>query len=245
MFRLTFAPHLSSRPRKSMWRLVLVAVATTFPVLTLTACGPTVTMPNVVGMRLDEAHQMLEDLGFENFEDADVIGAKETIFRDRNWVVVSQDPAVGATEVDTGTKPKLSVGNQDDKSVLKRISADSPFAIEAAKKAADQKEKKKEDAAERKSAKAAAAKKASKDARSYATKIDQSFGRTVPDLVKLYVENADAVQAAGGGSVVAAQNAIAARDAFDKLLSSLGALDVDAPSSLENVKGLGDVKSRL
>ena len=207
--------------------------------------GSTVTMPDVVGMRLDEAHRQLEDLGLEDFEDTDVIGKEDTILRDKNWIVVAQDPAAGATKVDAGTKPKLSVGNQDDKSVLKRIPVDSPFAIEAATEAADKKKDEKDSAAKAAADKKSAAKKTASAARSYAKKIDEAFGARMPQLVKLYVKNADHVQAEGGGPVVAAQNAIAARDAFDQLLSLLGSRDIAPPDSLDKVKKLDGVEDRL
>lgn len=95
-----------------------------------TACGPTVTAPDVVGMRLDDAHRAFEKLGVDEFEDVDVIGDENTIFLDSNWVVVKQDPAAGTKEVDTGTTIKLQVGNEDDDEVLEMIPADSDFAIE-------------------------------------------------------------------------------------------------------------------
>ena len=110
-------------------RLSLVAVLA-LVVGFASACGPTVTAPNVVGMRLDDAHRAFEALGVDEFEDVDVIGDENTIFLDSNWVVVKQDPAAGTKEVDTGTTIKLQVGNEDDDEVLELIPADSDFAIE-------------------------------------------------------------------------------------------------------------------
>jgi hypothetical protein len=98
----------------------------------VTACGPTITAPDVVGMRLDEAHRTFEALGVEDFDDVDVIGEEDAIFRDANWVVVKQEPAAGTKNVDTGTTIRLEVGNEDDSEVLKMIPEDSDFAREMA-----------------------------------------------------------------------------------------------------------------
>lgn len=96
----------------------------------LTGCGPTITAPDVVGMRLDAAHRAFEALGVENFEDTDIIGGEDAIFLDANWVVVEQSPPAGTAGVDTDTTIELGVGNEDDPEVLDVIPADSPFAIE-------------------------------------------------------------------------------------------------------------------
>lgn len=209
------------------------------------ACGPTVTMPDVVGMRLDAAHRELEAMGVENFEDVDVIGDRDTIFRDANWVVVEQNPAPGSKEVDTDQTIKLSVGNQDDKEVLELIPADSPFATEVAKV----KEKKEREAAAGKAAseKEAREKKqeTAKAAKAYAQKIDKAFGKSMVKLVGLYVSNADRVQAEGGGPVVAAQNALASKDGFERFLTVLNERDISPPGELDDVKALRGVPDEL
>jgi hypothetical protein len=218
----------------------------------VTACGPTVAMPDVVGMRLDAAHNELEELGIENFEDIDVIGEEDSIWRDANWVVVEQDPPAGTRDVDTDTKIKLSVGNEDDEEVLTRIPADSPFALEqakgereAAEKAAQEAEARDERAAEEAAAAADQAEQRANDAHSYAEDIDTAFAEPVQRVMSLYVENAEAVHAAGGGSVVAARNAISARDFFDTALSGLNTRDVSPPDSLDDAEQLDDVVDRM
>lgn len=122
----------------------------------LAACGPTVTAPDVVGMRLDAAHRKFEALEVEGFDDKDVIGEEEEILWDSNWVVVKQTPAAGTKEMDTDTTVKLEVGNEDDKKVLSLIPSTSPFAREMAKKTAEKKaeavEKAKADEADREAA---------------------------------------------------------------------------------------------
>lgn len=245
------------RLRKWGWGRVGFAALLLTPVaFTLTGCGPTVTMPDVVGMRLDAAHRTLEKLGVENFEDTDVIGEKDSIWRDANWVVVEQDPSAGTREVDTDTKIKLSVGHEDDEEVLDRIPADSDFALEQAEanreavaKAAEEERKRKGRAAKEKKEAAekaaAAAEQRLKDARSYARQIDKAFAQPVQGVMRLYVANAEKVHAAGGGPVVAAQNAISARDFFDTALSGLNAHDVSPPDSLDDVEQLNDVVDRM
>lgn len=109
----------------------------------LTACGATVTAPDVVGMRLDAAHRKFEALDVTDFDDKDVIGAEDDILLDSNWVVVKQTPKAGAKDVDSGTTVKLEVGNQDDKKVLTLIPVDSPFAKETVKEKAKASAKKK------------------------------------------------------------------------------------------------------
>lgn len=90
--------------------IVLVAV---FGVVALTACGKTVTVPDVVGMRLDKAHQKMQEVGIENFDDQDITGKGRDAFRDHNWVVIEQSPKANAKDVDAGTKVKLMVEKAD------------------------------------------------------------------------------------------------------------------------------------
>lgn len=71
-------------------------------------------------------------MNVENFKDVDVIGKKDTIWRDANWVVVEHNPAAGTKSVDKDKTIKFSVGNQDDRKVLDLIPSDSAFAREVA-----------------------------------------------------------------------------------------------------------------
>lgn len=112
-------------------RLLRVVVAGLM-LAALVGCGPTFTVPDVVGMRLDAAHRVFEGMEVDEFEDVDVVGDEDTIMWDSNWVVVAQDPPAGATDVDKGETIRLEVGNEDDSEVLELIPADSPFAQEMA-----------------------------------------------------------------------------------------------------------------
>ncbi|WP_162246850.1 PASTA domain-containing protein [Phycicoccus sp. Root101] len=110
--------------------------------LLATGCGPTTTVPDVVGMRLDDAHRKFEALGLESSNDKDIIGAEDVILRDANWVVIKQDPAPGTVGVDTDATVALSVGREDDAQVLKLIPPQSAFAREMAHKRSDSESKK-------------------------------------------------------------------------------------------------------
>lgn len=141
-------PRTQAHRRRRFGALVL----TVGGLAALTACGPTVTTPDLVGMRLDDAHNKLKDLDVENFDDKDVIGEEDAIFRDANWIVVRQEPAAGSKDVDAGTTIKLFVGNQDDDEVLKMIPGDSAFAREVAKDKAAKADKAAKEAAEKEAA---------------------------------------------------------------------------------------------
>jgi len=195
-------------------------------------------------MRLDAAHREFESLDVTNFDDKDVIGDEDFILRDANWVVVKQDPPAGTEGVDTGTTIKLYVGNEDDDEVLEMIPSDSDFAVEVAKdqaeKDAQAQEEAEQEAKEEAEARAEEAQQAAEeqvqkraDAKEYASKIDKALAHNVRGVMRLYVRNADYVQAHHGGPVVAASNALAAQDFFNQTAESLSTLDVAAPDSLD------------
>lgn len=98
---------------------------------------PTTTVPNVVGMRLDAAHEKLKEVALLTFTDADVIGPGRGVNLDHNWVVLSQLPAAGMTNVNTSTEMELAVGKIDDPEIRDRLPIDAPAMLEldAAEKA--------------------------------------------------------------------------------------------------------------
>lgn len=216
-----------------------------------TGCGPTVTMPNVVGMRLDDAHRALEALDVDNFDDTDAIGEEDLIFKDSNWVVVRQDPPAGTTDVDTGTTIYLSVGNEDDlDAVLGLIPADSDFAKEVAADETEEAEEEQREAEEQAAEdeqerqdeadeQAEAEEQRRSDAKDYASRIDEAIAQNVRGVFNLYLENASMVRESGGGPEVAASNAIAAQDFFDQAVTSMITLDVAPPDSL-GIDGVED-----
>jgi beta-lactam-binding protein with PASTA domain len=180
----------------------------------LTACGPSVTLPNVVGMRLDDAHRAMEKIEVENFDDDDAIEDR-TIFLDSNWVVLEQSPAAGTKAVDTGTTVKLSVGNEDDEEVLQMLPDDAPFVVELAKQAAD--DKAEQDAAYAEQAKEDAdqavedaknvgqnAPAAAKQLDAYMDLIDTS-ARSFKGVLKLYDQNVEQTLRNGYGSIIATE----------------------------------------
>lgn len=103
--------------------------------VTLSGCGPTFTAPDVVGMRLDDAHRAFEALGVDKFEDVDVVGDDRTAFFDRNWVVLKQVPAAGTKKVDEDETIRLEIGAVEDDGILERLPEGSPVAVELQREA--------------------------------------------------------------------------------------------------------------
>jgi hypothetical protein len=95
----------------------------------LIACGDDpVTVPNVTGYRLDDAHNRLKDAGFEKFDDVDAISGR-TPMMDSNWVVLVQSPG-GDAQADTDGTVRLEIAKPEDDGVRDRIPPDSPVAAE-------------------------------------------------------------------------------------------------------------------
>ncbi|MFB9906613.1 PASTA domain-containing protein [Allokutzneria oryzae] len=72
-----------------------------------------VTVPNVVGMEHQAAQDTMQAVGLRNLAEEDATGRKRLLVNDRNWVVVSQEPAAGAT-VPKSTKILLRSKKKDD-----------------------------------------------------------------------------------------------------------------------------------
>lgn len=223
----------SGRPRKCLPALLVAFLAAGL----LAACGKTVTIPDVVGMRLDKAHQKMQDVGIENFDDEDITGKGRDAFRDHNWVVVEQSPEANAKDVDAGTKVKLRVEKVDAKGVLDLIPKGSPVAndllADAKKEAAEKRKKAEEQAAE----KAEKAKKSLSAGEEFLKEIDPT-AKKFAKVVKLYDVNAGAVLH-GNVSATAAGNALAARDFFGLVRDQSFALKAPPGS------GLGDVPEAM
>jgi hypothetical protein len=82
----------------------------------------------VTGYRLDDAHNRLEDAGFEKFADDDAVSDRTPAW-DANWVVVKQSPAAGDS-AELGTTIQLSIAKPEDEGVRQDLPAGSPVAIE-------------------------------------------------------------------------------------------------------------------
>ncbi|KQQ81556.1 calcium-binding protein [Arthrobacter sp. Leaf137] len=99
-----------------------------------------VAVPGVVGMTLDKAKKQLEDLGFK-VEAVDSVDGKK-ILVDKNWQVLTQDPAGGATPA-KGSTVRLGVKSlekiAEEKAATEKAAADiaAAEAAAAAKAAAD------------------------------------------------------------------------------------------------------------
>ncbi|SDN25623.1 PASTA domain-containing protein [Allokutzneria albata] len=72
-----------------------------------------VTVPNVVGMEHQKAQDTMQAAGLRNLAEEDATGRKRLLINDRNWVVVTQEPAAGAVVPKT-TKVLLKSKKKDD-----------------------------------------------------------------------------------------------------------------------------------
>jgi hypothetical protein len=81
-----------------------VAPPTAQPTPSVTAGAPKqAVVPNVVGVNHQLAQDTMQAAGFYFLTEEDATGQGRLLVNDRNWVVVSQDPAAGST-VPTDTK---------------------------------------------------------------------------------------------------------------------------------------------
>lgn len=100
-----------------------------------------VSVPGVVGLTLDKATDQLKGLGFK-VEAKDIVDGK-SIMLEKNWQVMTQDPASGATAA-KGSTVRLGVKSLDkiaaEKAAAEKAAADKAAADQAAaaKAAADQ-----------------------------------------------------------------------------------------------------------
>lgn len=133
------------------------AVQPTETATAVAAVAEAVTVPGVLGLTLDKATDQLEDLGLE-VEAVDTVDGKKIIV-EKNWQVVSQDPAEGA-QAAKGSTVKLGVKS------LEKIAAEKA----AADKAAAEKAAAEKAAADKAAAEKAAADKAAADAAAAAAK---------------------------------------------------------------------------
>jgi PASTA domain len=128
-------------------------------VLALTAgcAAEKVTLPDLVGLPLDEAHRALEKMGFEEFEDRDAFEDR-SIMLDANWVVIEFSPGAGES-VEIGETITFEVGKRDEARAIEALPEDSPVAQEYAAQRSEERARKEaaeaEQAADRAAAQAA------------------------------------------------------------------------------------------
>lgn len=106
-------------------RLILV----TLSVFAVCACGaPTPTVPAVVGLQLDEAHNVLADAGYRTFDDIDALDERAPLW-DANWAVVRQEPPAGSA-LNYEDTVRLDVMKKDDSEIVTQLPEDSPVLSE-------------------------------------------------------------------------------------------------------------------
>ncbi|MGX5715189.1 excalibur calcium-binding domain-containing protein [Arthrobacter sp. MAHUQ-56] len=170
-----------------------------------------VTVPGVVGLTLDKASDQLKKLGLK-VEAVDTAHGKSIIV-EKNWQVISQDPANGA-QVAKGSAVHLGVKSLDDiaaeKAAAEKAAADKAAAEQAAAaKAAAEKA-----AAEQAAAAKAAADQAARDAAAKAAE-QAAAQKVVPAPVQApapapapataYYANCSAAKAAGAAPLYRGQ----------------------------------------
>lgn len=111
------------------WSVGIAFAIASASVLLVGGCGPdSVTVPDVTGYRLDDAHNKLKDAGLRQFDDSDVIEDREPLM-DSNWVVLSQRPAAGEM-AEADATVQLGVAKPEDAGAKERIPAGSPVSNE-------------------------------------------------------------------------------------------------------------------
>ncbi|WP_166985962.1 PASTA domain-containing protein [Canibacter zhoujuaniae] len=70
-------------------------------------------MPDVTGLKVDVAKQTIRDAGITSLVDLEDVDGQDSVWKDSNWSVVSQNPAAG-TEIDADVQVTLKV-NHDSK----------------------------------------------------------------------------------------------------------------------------------
>ncbi|BCW81735.1 excalibur calcium-binding domain-containing protein [Arthrobacter sp. NicSoilC5] len=168
-----------------------------------------VSVPGVVGLTLDKATDQLKGLGFK-VEAKDIVDGK-SIMLEKNWQVMTQDPASGATAA-KGSTVRLGVKSLDkiaaEKAAAEKAVADKAAAEQAAAaKAAAEKAAADKAAADQAAAAKAAADQAARDAAAKAAAEQQAAQKFVQAPVQA---PAQAPAAAYYANCTAAKNAGAA-----------------------------------
>jgi hypothetical protein len=96
--------------------------------------SPNYPVPDVAGLQLDDAHNVLKAAGFDRFEDVDLLENREadleSIFEgDSSWAVIKQDP-VGDSLTDQDRTIRLEVLNKRDVDIAARLPTTSPVLQE-------------------------------------------------------------------------------------------------------------------
>ena len=201
MSRVMIMEHAATSGRSRAVRFrARASLAAVAMLLTLSGCGQEATVPDVVGVQLDDAHNQLMELSFEEFEDEDLFEDRG-ILLDSNWVVLEQEPAAGES-AGTGTTITLRVGKIGESRTTERLPEDSPVLAEIRAdeaEAADEKNKEREaETAER-------ARKAAEQATSvaaYVNDVDPLLRLAQSDLHQLAVVGAEVRSGELGGDAL-------------------------------------------
>jgi hypothetical protein len=218
-------------------RIVAAVVGALLACLTIASCGsaPTKTLPNVIGMHLDDAHNALDHAGFHNHRDADALGKGRSMTFDSQWVVVKVEPAVATAKTSTTLTLDAARANQQELTgllspntpIMKQFAAEAAAKVQAAKTA---------EANARQQAAAAAAQANTDRLNAVNDYIAGLMARDI-DTTMGYLDQ-DAVAVSKGASrVTAAENFIAAKRLFHRAEENFLLTKPDDKADLDGVNG--------
>lgn len=107
-------------------------------ILTASACGtadPLPTVPAVAGLQLDDAHNVLKDAGYTNFDDVDALDERTPLW-DANWAVVRQIPE-GGLPLEYDDTVRLEVMKKDDAEIRELLPEGAPVLAKIVQREAD------------------------------------------------------------------------------------------------------------
>lgn len=209
-----------------VFSISLILVWTTL----LTACGSDpVAVPDVRGIRLDQAHDMLAAKGFEDSQDKDHFGDR-AIFIDSNWVVLEQDPKAGQAVL-TDRTIVLRVGKIGEVRTKKALPPDSPVLAEMLAAEAAEKKRRDQEAADKAAEEAKRAAERTAAAAKYVNQIDPA----VRLAIKNHRELATLRRQVADGDVVGAELTLNVSAAADALTALETILNASSPPDLANI----------
>ena len=209
-----FVPLLLRQVKMPTTRTATALISGLVLSFALVACGSDpVEVPKVAGIRLDDAHNVLKDAGFKEFEDIDAISDRQPLM-DSNWVVVEQIPPAG-DRMDQDDTVTLKIAKPEDDGIREILPEDSPVLAEIRERDADAERRNAESAAKaaEKERKDAAQRLA--DSKSYVGKVDPATRLAKAAIDEAWVFGEDV--SAGRASIL---DIVSYKQAFESTMDS-------------------------
>lgn len=205
-------------PRK-LWfarlaKTLSVSLALALAALLAGCSSDPVVVPDVTGIRLDQAHDLLAAKGFKDFENQDHFGDR-AIFLDSNWVVLQQDPKGGQAEA-LGHTIVLRVGKIGEVRTKKALPPNSPVLAEMLADEAAEQKRRDEDAAAKAKADSERAAEQRAAAATYVNEIDPAVRLAMKNHRELAKLRGEVARGETSGDELAL-NVSAATDALSSL----------------------------